>query len=272
MKELLNGQSLTTISVSTSGISGNGTRVFVEGGAETLPSIGDSFYDAIDDATHNNIIAVSITEVPFQITDGLPNPVWSKKYVVDYGTLDSSYSYTQTPPEEAEGWSGGAGSFSIENPNGNWREYTGSGLGPLTAGTDLKNYDAMTGRVVMNYATGIFTKTKAVLAVNKASTIANFLSVAGKLNDATFDGFVKGQVLCESMDGSTRVRGDGLTEYLFTIRYHWKVIANTGETGDDWQFAWSKNNGWVRPALGDAETGGVSTSGFIYEYDSIDIF
>ena len=272
MKELLENQTLTTVTVGAS--SGTGTRTFISGTGTpdyTMPVIGEAFYDAVTLTTYNGINAVSITEVPYEIT-GYPIASWKKKYVVNYASEDFSYSYTQTPPEESESWTGGAGALSIENPSGHWREYTPATVGPLPPETNLEKYDAMTGRVVMNYATGVFTKTQAVLAFNKASTIASFLAVAGKLNNATFDGFAKGQVLCESMDGSTRVRGDGLTEYLFTIRYHWKKLGS-GIANDDWQYAWSSNNGWIRPALGDAITGGVSVDpGFIYEYGSIDIF
>ena len=244
MAELLDGQQLVTTTGTLSSY-GGGTRVFDS--TVGLPSIGDSFFDAIESKTYGNIVATSITSEPFYISTG----VWKKKYIVTYETRNSLSAtikrISDVDEEDEESWTAGYGAITIDDPDASWKvmDLSGTPVGSmltLNAGT----YGASTcdGKIVKPFVQGSFTRTFIKTSESARNTfLANYFTKVGRVNDSVFNTFAVGNVLCGPLTGQNR-EVNGSTEWKFVVTYNWKI--NPEYSHDAWNTYWDQTHGWQR--------------------------
>jgi len=102
--------------------------------------------------------------------------------------------------------------------------------------------------------TGSFTIPRGPLTAAQNTTFFGVaIGLVGKINTAVFDGFAKGVVLFEGIDGGT-VYNDGVLNYQYNMNFSFRIIndpdaAGAAITEDHWNYLWREDSsGWDRPA------------------------
>jgi len=213
---------------------GTGTRVFEEsagsfGCTTTLPEVGDSMYDPYSTTTYSNIVCTSINYKRRGTgADGLTA-------TASYASPELGGSPSQTDEDKS------SGSFSADlvtlNVQGGttWFWYTDNTKDGATTVFPFDIVNDNGGPCAENLPIAItqIQRTKRVQFEDDAALDAWMPNVAlygGKLNNADFLGFKKGQVLVGGITGS---KNGGIwdVDIVFIVR----LIGN-GITQDDWNY------------------------------------
>lgn len=263
MTELLEQLTITTQNVElpdgSTVLGGTGTRSFIDG----APALDSAFETPWGD-TYNNIVCKSITRIPYYVDGG-----WKPKFIANYETLipeDSSFEIQRRPRvEEQRSFSGGVGTVTIDATGGEWRL-----TDTAEPSGDRKNDPRLIGKTTARVAEGTFSLPKVLNATDPNAFVTSMLPKLGKINAGSFMGFAKGQVLCETFSGSSRISSSGNVQWLFNIIYHWKVVGG-GVIEDDWNYIYGPT-GWKKPVQTVADASGSAEAiNFIYSRGDISV-
>ena len=283
MKILRDGVSVkfTTGGVGNVESRGNATIPYIEGGVDTIPSIGDALTGfPCESATEYGYIKVTDIEIqPYGFDHSGTTERY--KYVVSYDSGDevnANNTYSD--------FSANLSVVSMEDPN-TWK-YTGllDNLNPpVASGSLIGNVKQRISRVI---TTGSFKITKQVDASQINFFWLDYLNIAGKLNGEAFSiigdsgsnsiEFTQGQVLCGALDDGGK---DEFGTYLFKVTFQYKLIQQVNAEGDaiadhDWQYVLAptvSEAGWMIPiqtVKGNATT--ATAKPYLYEYAADDKF
>ena len=204
---------------------GSGERVFIEkeGGPDSIPAIGSSFYDPADDTTYPGILLTSIEYTRTHSACG-------------YGrTANCSYSSSAAEKQADDNketygvFSGGLKTATIDG-DADWAWYTDNAI--IGSAINMGDFDKMVGRCAENLdfimPTGVFTKRiEKSPGANFTTWVTTFNGLTGKVNltqNASLYNFPIGCVLLNFFDASRPLKEDfdDEDEYIEALT-DWKI-------------------------------------------------
>ena len=230
-----------------------GTKIYLDGGSDSLPAIGDTF-----DAVYNYVYCTSIQKVPYFVDDddACDN---GYKYTCQYSTATQSpYTLVSGDPEQRR-FSIGGEIFAIGSEDSNWGWANSAGTAPTETIEDGQ-------KLFVSSPVGTISWEKEVTTGDYSAFIQDLIAKAGCINDATFQGFAKGQVLFTGAEGSLKRKSDGTKVWVFNVTMSWKTLtAGNAPTQDQWQYIWRKDSDFYEiPASGDIGAGTFEYN--LYQY------
>lgn len=253
-------------------IYGTGTRVYklISTGADSLPVIGDAFYDPATTTTYPDIICTKKSYTYEFIEAGETNCTTGKVCTITYETpKEVRGSSSGGSEDEVESvWSGDTRILLVPGED-YWTFYPNVNPGPIVWANDWDGH-LIDQDIPVQTATGTFGKFIDFYDFNDfIAWLPTFAATAGHINDAEYMGFPIGSVLCNSFSKNYVRNNRGRYVHRVEVQFNWLIVP--GLEHDAWQCLPNPhNNGeWERVVRGTRSEGTgqfASIDSGLYEY------